>query len=138
MTAKEYLSQIYYARLKLQRLQERRDEIRDRMQGISSPSPGQRVQTSPEDKMSKLMARLDNIDRKIAGQIDREQRLIETIQSQIDGIESPKHRELLSLRYVHCLKWEHIADRMGYTERRVFQVYGEALAEFVRLYKDCI
>lgn len=138
MTAKEYLSQIYYARLKLQRLQERRNDIRNRMQGISSPSLGQRVQTSPEDKMAKIMAVLDGVDRKIVGQIDKEQRLIETIQSQIDGIESPKHRELLSLRYAHCLKWEQIADRMGYTERRVFQVHSEALAEFVRLYKDYI
>lgn len=132
MTAKEYLSQIYYARLKLQRLQERRDEIRDRMQGISSPSLGQRVQTSPEDKMSKLMARLDNIDRKIAGQIDREQMLIEKISVQVETVEPLQYRELLALRYINCLPWAVIAERMGYTERRLFQLHGTALAIFAR------
>lgn len=132
MTVKEYLSQIYYAKLKLQRLQERREILYERMKGISSPGMGERVQTSPEDKMPKIMAKLDGIDRKIAGQIEREQMLIEKISVQVEAVEPLQYRELLALRYINCLPWAVIAERMGYTERRIYQLHGTALAIFAR------
>lgn len=138
MTVKEYLSQIYYIRLKIERLQDRRDNIRERMIGLSSPGLSDRVQTSPEDKMARLMTKLDGLDRKIAQQIEKEQRLVEQIQSQIDQLPAPKQRELLSLYYVSGLKWEEVADRMKYTEPRIYQLRKEALAAFTELYKDYI
>lgn len=137
MTVKEYLSQIYYTRLKIDRLQDRRDNIRERMLGLSSPGMGDRVQTSPEDKMARLMTKLDGIDRKIAQQIEKEQKLVEQIQSQIDQLPR-QYREPLSLYYVSGLKWEEVADRMKYTEPRIYQLRKEAIAAFAELYKDYI
>lgn len=130
MTVKEYLNQIYYARLKLQRLEDRREDIRARMTGISSPGLGDRVQTSPGDKMPKLMARLDDIERKIAVQIEKEESLIEKISVQIESVEPLQYREVLAMRYINCLPWDNIARRMGYSKRRLYQLHGNALTVF--------
>lgn len=130
MTVKEYLNQVYYTRIRIDRLQNRRDNLRDRMAGVSSPSLGDRVQTSPEDKMSRIMAQLDDVDRKIIQQIMKEQSLIDKIGKQIDDVAQPQYRAILALRYLNCLPWPTIAERMGYSERRVYQLHGEALAEF--------
>lgn len=132
MTTKEYLSQIYYARLKLQRLEDRREYIRAKMTGVSSPGLGDRVQTSPEDKMPRLMARLDDIERKIAVQIEREQNLIEKISAQVETVEPLQYREVLALRYINCLSWQEIAARMHYSERWLFKLHGAALLAFAK------
>lgn len=137
MTVKEYLSQIYYTRLKIERLQDRRGNIRERMIGLSSPGLGDRVQTSPEDKMARLMTKLDGLDRKIAQQIEKEQRLVDKIQGQIDQLPR-QYREPLSLYYVSGLSWKQVADRLNYSEVRVYQIRKEAVAAFADRYKDYI
>lgn len=136
MTAMEYLSQVRYLKYEIDQLMVRRQNLEDRMTGLSSMSYGPRVQTSTEDKMARLSAKLDGIDRKIVARIEKEQRLIETIQTQIDNMPDAKYRELLSLRFLCCLKWETVADRMGYTERNIHKVKRKAYAAFAEQYKE--
>ncbi len=136
MTVKEYLSQVYYTRQNIDRLCERRDRLRSDMMGLSSPSLGDRVQTSPDDGMSRDMAKLDAVERSLIKQILKEQSLIDKIGKKIDRLTNPRHRAVLALRYLNCLPWPDIAERLDYTERRVYQLHGEALAEFKKHFSE--
>lgn len=43
-----------------------------------------------------------------------------------DGYE----KEILRLRYLHGMRWRQIADGLGFTERRIYQIHGNALELF--------
>ena len=45
----------------------------------------------------------------------------------IGGLGDDTLEEVLELRYLRFLKWDEIAVRMSYTERRVLQLHGRAL-----------
>ena len=53
----------------------------------------------------------------------------------INLIENGKYREVLTLRYIHYLSFDDIADRMNYTVRQITRLNGYALLEFGRLLK---
>lgn len=64
------------------------------------------------ERINKLQAR---INRKIDKLVDRKEKAMAVI----DRIECTTYRALLLYRYINCLKWETIADLMGYTENWV-------------------
>lgn len=135
MTAKEYLRQVYTAKRRIKRLNEIHSEIINSMHMISSPSMGERVQTSPRDRMPELMARLDNNDAKLILEIEREQKLIILISQQVEALKaSENEKQVLHMRYILCMSWDKIVAAMPYTERRVYQIHGLALQAFDNQY----
>ena len=54
------------------------------------------------------------------------------IQQEIDELRMQDETEktVLRLRYIHWLRWEQIADRMGYGWTHVHRIHGRALTNF--------
>ena len=134
MTAKEYLSQIRIIDGKIGRLNRRRDALRSGMYSVGSPA-GQmnadRVQTSLSgDKMVKLIAQVDELERNIVKEIKRLRAKQDRIAKQIESVEDERYRTILHDRYVLCRKWEVIAETMGRDVRHIHRLHGEALRKF--------
>ena len=49
------------------------------------------------------------------------------LREDIERLENPIHRELLQLYYVEGLKWEEVAERMGYSLCSVYRIHKFAL-----------
>lgn len=47
----------------------------------------------------------------------------------VDRLEDPRYQQVLRLRFFEGMAWPRAAAAMGYSERRAFQLHGEALAE---------
>lgn len=65
---------------------------------------------TPEQVVERINRYQQRINRKIDKLVDRKQEALDVI----ERIPSTTHRALLLYRYLNCLKWETIADLMGY------------------------
>lgn len=137
MTTKQYLQQIYQIHRRVMRLQAQREQIRAELYSIGSPSgkmDADKVQTSMSgDNMLRLVAKVDEIERRIVsainGMLEKQQKII----GEIEQIPNEKQRDLLFQRYVLFRKWEQIAVDMDVSVRYVYMLHGTALKEFAKL-----
>ena len=53
----------------------------------------------------------------------------------LDKIEDERQRLILNLRYLNGMKWIEIRQRMGYSNRYLFQLHDAALKNFEMLYE---
>ena len=85
-----------------------------------------------EDKYLELADRSSDVNRAIDAKVDHTLK----VSAELDQMKDDKLRCLLRDRYICCKSWEQIAVDMGYVIRRVYQLHGEALQEFEKLYPD--
>lgn len=92
-----------------------------------------RVDTSPDDPMIKMIEKLEKIEARETTCMGRLITDIELANKIITAIQTPEHRTLLRLRYIEGdrpMHWKDIADIMGYTEDHVKgKLHGKAIAE---------
>ena len=53
-------------------------------------------------------------------------------------LEDERHRVILRERYINGLSFREIAKIVGYTERHLHRIHGEALVEFQKILNDVI
>ena len=53
------------------------------------------------------------------------------IEERIRAIHDDDEQSVLRMRYIMGMKWEEVADEIGYTYRRVTQIHGNALEHFI-------
>lgn len=85
------------------------------------------------DKFSDSLDKIDELEKEIP---DRMVKLLEKkfeIDTKIDKLEYP-HRDVLFMRYSRGKSWRYIIGELGIeTERRVYQIHGEALYKYSKL-----
>jgi len=138
MTAKEYLGQIYRINVHINILRRQKEDLRSQLyHGSGGMQIKERVQTSPDgDPYIKLIAKIDTLDRKIDRELAKLTGIKDKITGQIRGLDDPKYSELLFDRYVMLMKWEDIADSIGYDLRWTHRLHGRALEAFRNKYID--
>lgn len=139
MTTKEYLQQIYKAEQKIKRLERGRQQLRANLYSIGSPSgqmsPDTVTSSIAGDRMERLIARVEEIEKDIVEEIGRLTELIRHISAQIERVPVNRYRNLLHERYILCRKWERIAVDMDVDIRHVYRLHGKALQEFEKIRK---
>ena len=139
MTAKEYLNQAYKIDRRIQITLAKVEKMRS---GIAYKSPSLDSAGSPQggsDKLSEAIAKVVDYEHKadelINKLVDKWLEIEQTIQSVQDAVQ----REVLERRYLLYQQWESrfdertgeyikgIAEEMGFSRRRIFQIHGEAL-----------
>lgn len=142
MTAKEYLLEIRKKKHAMQSLMYRCAELRDQAAGVGAITYDKdKVQTSPENHMEKVMAELVDLEDRYAKAIAVYHAAVLTRTEQIEALDNPDHVEILRLRYIeedergNQLSLEEIAYRMRRSFFRVAHLHGEALQAFDRKYK---
>ena len=87
-----------------------------------------------EDKLIKLADKSSEIDVKIDELVDFKI----TMGDYISQLEDERHRVILREGYINGLSFREIAKIVGYTERHLQRIHGEALVEFQKILNDVI
>lgn len=110
--------------------------LRKREQLYSSLLPagirydGDRVQTTPEDRMLERMPEIAELDKKISQQIRRLARRKAKAMGMINKLQDSKQRQVLTLYYLdnRRLPWREVAKAIDYSEERTYAIAREGMA----------
>jgi len=138
MTAKEYLQRIRSERLEIQQFEERIEEQRYSLLPSGIRYDVDKVQTSPDDPMMRVYAEIDKLERKIKEHLERLTTRYNIAMSNILLLDKSEYRQVLALYYLgqERLTWEMVAERMSFSEQRIYQLHNEAIAELEKIWKD--
>ena len=87
-----------------------------------------------EDKLIKLADESSDIDLKIDELVDFKI----TMGNHINQLEDERHRVILREHYINGLSFLEISKNLGYTERHLYRIHGDALQKFQDILKDGI
>lgn len=126
MTAKEYLRQVYKLDRRIRITIGKAEKLRAMLE-YSPPSAEGTGGGSTADRMPDMISKIMEYERKAdelrAKYID----IFLEVEKVILTVKDSSEREVLERRYLLFQKWDQIADEMSYTERRVYQLHGNAL-----------
>ena len=130
MTAKEFLSLAW----KIDDRIDERIEERERLLAKLTAGRGSNLSGMPRGgryDWTDAVARVIEADRAIAAEITRLCTVKRMVNEAIEAVADARRRRVLELRYRNYMRWEQIADVMGYDVRWVYRLHGEALLDVV-------
>ena len=99
--------------------------------GVMSPD---KVQTSlTGDKLAKIIADIDDLERQYADTIQDLVEKVKKITRKIESMENEQYKQILFNRYVESETWEKIAVDMNYSFRHILRLHGEALKAYEKM-----
>lgn len=126
---KEYLKRYHSAVLAEKAIQQEIDELRmDKMYPMLIQD-GMPHGSSCGD-LSAYAAQLDELLIELKEQMEKRIKIRREITEKIEAMQDETEKTVLRLRYIHWMRWEQIADRMGYSIRNITKIHGKALAHF--------
>lgn len=79
--------------------------------------------------VEQAVVRLDELDRRLAGEIDFYVRLRGLASEVVRRLPDSRYQEMLTLRYLNGYSWGKVAETMGYESNYIWRVHGSALLE---------
>lgn len=92
-----------------------------------------RVQTSLEDVLSKNMAQLDEMQRRLNELRSQVPVVMESVTGLINKLEDEKGKTILYYRFISNVKFDVIANKMGYSRQNIYRIYGESIKNLERI-----
>lgn len=137
----KFLKQIRVKRRELGILENTIKELRFMLMPSGIRYDLDKVQTSPEDRMSQTVDDLLTVERRQKKQLDRLMSDLAKAEKLIESMPTPEYRELIRLRYISGglkpMTWEQIAEQMGYSSDHVRgKLHGKAIIEARQVWKD--
>ena len=126
---KEYLRRYHAAELAEREIREEIDDLRMNKMFPALIQDGMPHGSSCMD-LSEYAAQLDELLTELKDQMEQRIRIRREITQRIEAMQDETEKTVLRLRYIHCLRWEQIAERMGYSLRNITKIHGKALAHF--------
>lgn len=105
---------------------ERIAELRAAMTSMTMPL-GEKVQSSPTDRLSNLMCKVVALEDELDEMIDNYANLKAMITGEILSLENEEWQDVLYSHYVEFQSWGEIAERKGSTTKAVIQKKKRAL-----------
>lgn len=130
LTAKEYLRQYQMAEDKLEQRQRELDEFRRNFLWATGINLSERVQTSPKDKMSEIVAEAVDLEREIAEETVRLAALQHKILGEIQSLKKAHFMKILYWIYIKGESLRQVSRRLHYSYDRVRHLHGAALQYF--------
>ena len=129
MTPKEYLKQAYRLDQKINSDLEEVQRLREMSTSISSPSWGEKVQSSgpTEPLFVRCIGKIIDMEAKINKEIDTLVDLKEQIRTVIASVADTNEQMVLRYRYIHNLTWEQIGDELNADASTARRWHGKAL-----------
>lgn len=135
MTAKKHLRQLYWLEKEIKDKEEELIRLRERAGSCAAKElTGMPGGSSDPDKIGTIMAKVVDLERYINKRIIYLLDLKAEIEKQIDEMPNSLYRSLLYKRYVLRMDWLTIADELGYSVQRCYQVHGDALSQYAQMY----
>lgn len=126
---KEYLRRYHAAELAEREIREEIDDLRMNKMFPALIQDGMPHGSSCGD-LSEYAAQLDELLTELKDQMEQRIRIRREITQRIEAMQDETEKTVLRLRYIHWLRWEQIAERMGYSLRNITKIHGKALAHF--------
>lgn len=126
---KEYLRRYHAAELAEREIREEIDDLRMNKMFPALLQDGMPHGSSCMD-LSEYAAQLDELLTELKDQMEQRIRIRREITQRIEAMQDETEKTVLRLRYIHWLRWEQIAERMGYSLRNITKIHGKALAHF--------
>lgn len=131
----EFLNSVRVLHWQWLRLKAKHDELESCLLPAGIRYDKDRVQSSPEDQISRIVARINELEHKMnAVQLAKSKR-IEEIDKAISAIKSEEERTALTMRFINRLPVSYIAEQMGYAEPTIYKFMnqgGEQIAKSIR------
>lgn len=116
----DFLMQIRRKEISIRRKETQRDELRACLLPGAVRYDRDKVQSTPTDKMSDVMARVDELDREIE-QLRREKAtLVIEISDAIEKLEDDNEKTVLTEFYIARAPMTQAADAINYSVRRAY------------------
>ena len=135
---KSFLQSIRNTRREIEYFSDMVEELRTSLLPSAIRYDKDRVQTSPEaDPMTDILEKVAVYEQKIR---DHLQYLLDDYNfasELIMQLERPEYRQVLHHYYLDSSrpKWAQVAEKMGYTEQRVYQIHNDAIDELDRSWR---
>lgn len=94
-----------------------------------------KVQTSPEDPMGKILSEVLELEKEMKKVQLNKSKQIEKIDKEISKLVSDEQRTALTMRYINRIPVSDIAEAMGYAEPTIYKLMdqgGEIIAKSIR------
>lgn len=127
--AKEFLQQYQDAEYEIRAKLDQIHRLRELSTSTTQALGGDRVQSSAENKLERIVAKIADMESEVDEDIDK---LVETkkqVAEVISRVPDAAQRNVLTLRYINGKRWEEIAVDMNYNYRWVLELHGRALRE---------
>lgn len=126
----DFLNSARVMHWQLLRLKSKHDELESCLLPAGIRYDKDRVQTSPDDTISKIVAEINGLERRISElQIKRAQR-IEKIYDVLRDLPQDEWRTALTMRFINRKPVTEIADQMGYAEPTIYKFMNQG-AEYI-------
>ena len=110
----------------IRKKQERIDELRAELTSMSIPL-GEKVQSSPTDKMANLMCKIIVMENELDGMIDSYADMKCHAKSRIFTLDNEEWQDILYSHYVEFQPWGEIADRKNSNVKAIIQKKKRAM-----------
>ena len=91
-----------------------------------------RVQSSPSDRMSAVIAEIDALEHKRDELIDSRIHAVDAIEKAVNGLEDDGEKTVLYMQYIGCESMDEIAEEMHYSRRSAYRLRAQALRSLDR------
>lgn len=133
--AYDFLNSARVLHLHWLRLKAKHDELEYCLMPKAIRYDKDKVQSSPEDAMSKIIAEINALEVKMAAVQRAKAKRIDEIYKAIEDLESDEESTALAMRYINRVPVSDIADAMGYAEPTIYKFLnqgGEHILKSIR------
>lgn len=131
--AYEFLNSARVLHWRWLRLKAKRDELETCLLPAAIRYDKDKVQTSPDDQMSKIVAEINALETEMAEVQLLKTQQIEKIELAVNSLESDEERTALTMRYINRRPIAEIADNMGYSEPTIYRFMRQGGTNLLRL-----
>ena len=126
---KEYLKRYHAAEIAEKEIREEIDKLRMDKMFPALIQDGMPHGSSAGD-LSAYAAQLDELLTELKNQMEQRIKIRREITQKIEKMEDETEKTVLRLRYIHWLRWEQVAERMGYSQEHAQRIHKKALRNF--------
>ena len=132
-----YLSQVEDIDMMIGEKQDIIDSMRSSIIGTSASTEGERVQTSPKDRLGETCAKIvdlcEQLNNDINAFVDTKKEVIQTIDSYVDNL---KQRKLLYMRYLKFMPIESCAKELRISRATAYNFHKAAVYKVARKFES--
>lgn len=129
--AYEFLNSARVLHWQYLRLKAKHDELETCLLPAAIRYDKDKVQTSPDDQMSKICAEIHELELEMA-KVQRKKFIqIEKIEKAVNAL-ADEERTALTMRYINRVSVSAIAEAMGYSEQRIYQFMDKGGAQIAK------
>ena len=135
-TAYEFLNSARVLHWQWLRLKAKHDELESCLLPAAIRYDKDKVQTSPDDPMSKVVAEIMELEKEMKRVQLLKSKQITKIDKAISALESDEERTALTMRYINRIPVVDIAEAMGYSAPHIYRFMnqgGDKISKMIRM-----